>query len=41
MSPVLSGVMAELWPERIPDMLAQCGHTVRSKPDLMPLVDFP
>ncbi len=38
MSPVfLSGVMAELWPERIPERLAQCDHHVTRVPELLAL----
>ena len=39
MSPVfVSGVMAELWPERIQERLAQCDHHVRSIPEVLALI---
>ena len=39
MSPVfLSGVMAELWPERIPERLAQCDHHITRVPELLVLL---
>lgn len=39
MSPVfVSGVMAELWPERIPERLAQADHHVRNIPEILALV---
>ena len=39
MSPVfMSEVMAELWPERIPERLAQCDHHIRSIPEVLTLI---
>ena len=39
MSPVfVSAVMAELWPERIQERLAQCNHHVRIVPEVLALV---
>ena len=41
MSPVfVSGVMAELWPERIPEKLAQCDHHVRTISEVLHLVSI-
>ena len=39
MTPVfMSGIMQELWPERIPERLAQCDHHVRSIREVLALL---
>lgn len=35
----MSGVMAELWPEKIPERIAISDHHIRSIPEVLSLVE--